>query len=518
VLHGFVYTSFVRRLGGLLAQFIDDHTLAGWGREHGAAAVRRCVYALLVAKGVHGGYSFSLKKSDFEPAVVFRTLGLQLDIARQAFLVPADKVVVFVSLGEELLVQLETGRVDFGVAARFAGQAMSFWHAKPYVRVWLNSLYLLLTGRALHSDLPSFDCHQEAWWHPSRIAGRVGERDPVRARLVAPLRVDILALTAMVQVEEVCAWVEPRHLHVAEFSSDATLSHAGMSIVFPRIEDEDREVAALFRGQPELLFGGSLPAEMFTVYGTAEIAGANMGTTEYAALACNMLALDRQPVLRRMVQGCRLVFKLDNFEVVCSLRGSRVTGLYSLEKLVCLLVVFSLLRDWNAVGLWEWVASEDNRADAPSRDDLMLRQSLRLAPTTFAMVLHRFGAVDFDVCGSYASQQHLEDGSPLPYYSRSLDAMTSGVDVFACDCVSVGRVYAYPPFSILAAVVEYLQRCGAYGVLICPAFPEPLPGYLRATAWAQRLLLPEGSCELRRRRWEVFRAAPPLVAVPFDFR
>jgi hypothetical protein len=137
---GMLYTSFVRALGGLLGQYIDDHTLCAWRDDHSLAGVSTLLYVLLLVKGAGGHYFFSQAKSQWVGTPVFRTLGMNCDRSARAFTIPADKLAEFTAIGQSLLHALiTTGTMP-----------------------WLLVRYLRVPHLGLHPE-PSLTHHTSSW-------------------------------------------------------------------------------------------------------------------------------------------------------------------------------------------------------------------------------------------------------------------------------------------------------------------------------------------------------------------
>jgi hypothetical protein len=139
----------------------------------------------------------------------------------------------------------------------------------------------------------------------------------------------------------------------------------------------------------------------------------------------------------------------------------------------------------------------------------------------FAALWVQYGPFVLDGFGSVASIQHGPDGAALPYFSRVPDGNPScaGVDFFAQALTPArGGVYLYPPFVMAEAGLRFARACGLAGVLVVADRAQPLPAWLADTAWSTRTPLATNACLIRGPHgWEVFRRAPRLVAVGFDY-
>jgi hypothetical protein len=113
-------------------------------------------------------------------------------------------------------------------------------------------------------------------------------------------------------------------------------------------------------------------------------------------------------------------------------------------------------------------------------------------------------------------------GKRIPYVSLHPDQHAVSLDFFAYDLSRLhGKLYIYPPFNMVSAVLAFARESQVDGVLVCPAHNPPLPVWTSWVNWSDRLLLPLGSCEIRsktRKGFEPFRKVTALVAVSFTFQ
>ena len=83
------------------------------------------------------GYFLGLAKSVRQPSTRITYLGLVVDTARQAFLLPGDKVVKFAKLREAILASKKLERVK--TLQRFQGKCISFSLAVPSAKLFIRS-------------------------------------------------------------------------------------------------------------------------------------------------------------------------------------------------------------------------------------------------------------------------------------------------------------------------------------------------------------------------------------------
>jgi hypothetical protein len=287
-------------------------------------------------------------------------------------------------------------------------------------------------------------------------------------------------------------------------------------------EAVDAALAARTGGGEEVVWGGTLPEEIFTKYGGVALSSTSSGVCEFGGFFTDLVCVDRDANLRRFFEGARVRFWLDNKEVVQILTTFRLGGIHSLKKLRLALATFEILDRWNCLGEFLYVPTGENPADAPTRMNPVGRErGLRLAPVAFRRIVERFGRIELDAMSDQACRQLDTGGGFIPYISRHVDADSIGEDVFQFDLGAYGFVYVNPPRVMVRVVVQHLRQTGARGVLVCAACAEPLPPWLRVAGmkWSERMALGSTCSQLRiPQGWEVFRGGGELVAVEFDFR
>jgi hypothetical protein len=110
--------------------------------------------------------------------------------------------------------------------------------------------------------------------------------------------------------------------------NDTTLCQAGAVLkVKPGVAD--RELARRLEGGSEVVWGGTLPEEVFTEYGGVTLADTSSGVCEFAGFYIDLVCIDRDPALRRLFENVRVTFWIDNKEVMQILPTFRLGGLYS---------------------------------------------------------------------------------------------------------------------------------------------------------------------------------------------
>ena len=93
-----------------------------------------------------------LAKSVLQPSTRITYLGLVFDKARQAFILPQDKVVKFVKLREAIVVSKNFVQVK--TLQRFQGKCISFSLAVPGVKLFIRSTAAAIASRWVKSTSP----------------------------------------------------------------------------------------------------------------------------------------------------------------------------------------------------------------------------------------------------------------------------------------------------------------------------------------------------------------------------
>ena len=181
--------------------------------------------------------------------------------------------------------------------------------------------------------------------------------------------------------------------------------------------------------------------------------------------------------------------------------------------------IFHLLDLWGCRGEFEYINTKLNPADLPSR--VVTERGLRLSPAAFAEVDLAYGPFSVDGMSTLACQQYHRGGRPLPYVSRGPDPESIGQDFLSFNLSGFQVIYLYPPHAMVRVVLAHCREQRARGVVVLRDEREPWPAWRRLSGlgWARATALSDGSCQIRTPvgGWEQFHAAPPLVAVPFDY-
>ena len=207
----------------------------------------------------------------------------------------------------------------------------------------------------------------------------------------------------------------------------------------------------------------------------------------------------------------RVDILMDNRGLVDAWNGLRGSSSALVSILRC---VFLLVVEYNASVQLTWVPSKKNPADAPSRvlsrKDAMLRLSLRLG------LWQTLGPFSFDLMALASNVFSMPGAGLLPFFSESHCPGSSGVNVFAQSCPA-GRLYVFPPFLLIPALLRlFLEWGSAEVVIVVPVFDHFPPWWslLQRFVASSFSLFPAGSSRvLSYPSKKGF--SPNLAATPF---
>ena len=109
------------------------------------------------------GYFLGLAKSVFQPSTCITYLGLVFDTARQAFILPQDKVVKFVKLRKAIVVSKNFVQVK--TLQRFQGKCISFSLAVPGVKLFIRSTAAAIASAGSNPQVPMSPALREELTH-----------------------------------------------------------------------------------------------------------------------------------------------------------------------------------------------------------------------------------------------------------------------------------------------------------------------------------------------------------------
>jgi len=148
-----------------------------------------------------------------------------------------------------------------------------------------------------------------------------------------------------------------------------------------------------------------------------------------------------------------------------SSRSSRLTAVARRLQVYCLMQDITLATQYVGAGV-----IIRSGADLLSRAQ-DASDGGKLNPAVFARIWRVWGPFAADMFASAATVQADGAGAPLPYWSMLADGKSCGVDALSADWGSLGRVYAFPPVSLVGQVLQLVHEQGARVLLICPKWP-----------------------------------------------
>ena len=479
---------FMRHLGALGSIYLDDSHLSSgpiWASALGPPGLYGArMWGDLEHRLMQQSYAFEVmmsycfgvwlswqRKCHRSPCYLMVTLGMICDIRSQCFVIPDGKRLKFVLLARGLLAGLAGGgsEVDFYGLGRLAGQVMGFHQALPRARLFLTPLYGVITGARLHGD-PAHDgaLYRSAWWR--KVSGTTVRR--VRAEWLGPLRETLEDLIGIVRHPDDGAgtrypFLREQHasLRVQNIYHDATLTGYGMW--------------AEGLGVDGLVFemGGELVEELCGV----ELRGQQTGTTELGGVLQTFMGLVRVAWLLLLLQGRRIVIKMDNLEDVLAMRRYKVSGRQRVGKYLLMRLLFKLFDLHGLTVTFEHVCTALNRGDAASR--LASFRELRMARPVFEWLFLTCGPFTVDYMSSVACAQKVpSSGAVLPYYSRYPDAGARGINAFRQNLLRgpggvVERGYCFPSAGVAEAFARLVIETRVDVVLVLPVVARPWPGW-----------------------------------------
>jgi hypothetical protein len=442
---------------------------------------------------------------------VWEILGLEVDGEKQCFRVPLAKRVAYGALHQSLHNQLDGNTVNLYELSSFAGKSVYYTQAIAMLRSNQNITYACLAnngdlGRS-HSDRPA-----QLWWELPR---NTAEHLRLTAETSKLLQAELDVCNYVVQLNQDWGFFVEKHSSVITHWSDATPYQGGNYIKL-------RDGAELPEGwnEREIMFGGSLPSVLelprVELDGTSHTLGdmvaslmpehlvltrGNIGVAEGVALIIGLITIDNNPILCPLYSHSRVDFHIDNTEMLWMFRRRRVSGG---EHRLCKIAMLQCLQHyeikWQMESIFHYVRSEDNPADAPSRD--RLRSEYRLGSAARKFLWNEHGPFTLDWMASHVTCMRDKHHRRIPYYSKDIDPFCAGINVLAnaVHTDSDGSPidgYCFPPFVMLDAITLHGEQEEAQVLLVHPRIYEPKP------AWAMRLLgfhtraLPACSAERR---------------------
>ena len=495
-----------------MSQYIDDHCVM---TAPGGTALEcdRLTYAFMVLKCVHGGYWLGPDKCNFVPNVKWTVLGLEVDTLMQCFRVPVSKKEDIYNLCVVLCGHLQRGEVNLMTLARFAGKIVFVSMAVPFLKNFQNVQYSMLSDVTVDRN---DDAGRQPLWWKWMDRGRVGTQRQVDRRTCKWLLYEVMVCTELVLSKRVWGFLDMRHRSVVTHYSDATLRQAGVHILMDSSRAPDLDV----KSSLDIVFGGTLPlwmqmpdaalvvpdlvdlSALISANGTHMFLGhRNIALTEFAALVYGFMVIDVTPNMLVLYQDKRVTFFIDNKEVMFACKKGRVRGELRYKKLPLLCLVKHYEMKWNMLAQYEYVPTDDNPADLPSRHRNWTE--VRLSTCVKDRLWKEVGGYTLDWMAAFSNAM-CEPGTQkyIRYYSKTIDAYSAGVNVLAHDvdvdpCGRRENGFCNPPWVMLNAVTAWGKRCKARVTLIHPKVVEPKPLWAARLGGALSKKLPKNCVEKR---------------------
>ena len=357
------------------------------------------------------GYFVNLTKSHLQPSTRMIHLGLGICSKTMSFWIPEKKKVSFAEVREGILLD---GTVLLKTMQRFIGKCQSFALVFPAASLYTR-------------ECCSF----------------VRQLDDVNpTALTVPVREEIRFWRFVDSLSEPIPWRQERHLTL-HLNSDASGHRWGGVLVQPT---------------GDVTFGD---------YWAPEVRGStDMCYKEALALYFVLLSvIDR-------LWNRRVTVEVDSQGLYHAWTGLRARSL-ALARVLKL--IFALTLEANFALRLEWVSSDNNIADAPSREISFADSRL---PTSLWAFLQKelagYKGFTFDLMALPSNVPKGYDGQPLRFFSRYPVPGSAGVNVFAQECPRGEQLYAFPPFVLIPALIRLFCEWGNIVVLmVVPKHPQP---------------------------------------------
>ena len=110
-----------------------------------------------------------------------------------------------------------------------------------------------------------------------------------------------------------------------------------------------------------------------------------------------------------------------------------------------------------------WISTSKNPADAPSR--MLQRSDSMLSPSLRRQIWECYGPFSFDLMALPSNVFRDPSGKALKFFSRAPAPSSAGVNVFAQRAPG-GRLYVFPPFAVITALIRLLAEWGGISAVI----------------------------------------------------
>ena len=306
------------------------------------------------------GYWISVKKSILRGNFSFVSLGLVVDTVDQCFRVGSlehgfGKRDRFVELGRFIVASVtSSGSVGWQDLAKFAGRAIAFSLAVPFMRHFLSVQYSVLTGREVRwTDKSVSNLLVRA------ISQRRGDQiDIVGGESVRGFLREVEACVALVLEDRKYPFFAEQHQSIVQVENDATLKQNGMLL---ELTDEAKAAGAKAPwGEDRTYeFGQLLPGTVFDI----DMNDTNSGICEMTGLWMTFASINNTPWLLELFRNTRVSIGIDNFELVNSFNRGGVSGVGTLLKVQLITAMVYYMWSWNCIFHVYHVPGVDNRAE-----------------------------------------------------------------------------------------------------------------------------------------------------------
>ena len=306
------------------------------------------------------GYWISLKKSILVGNLTFVSLGLVVDTISQCFRVGSiehgfEKRDRFVELGRSIVASVtDSGIVSWQSLAKFAGRAIAFSLAIPFMRHFLSVQYSVLTGREVRwtdKKLPNSLVRAISQRRGDNVV--IAGEESVRGFLR-----EVEACLALVKEDRSYPFISERHQSIVLLENDATLKQNGMLLELTEEARAAGEMAPWGENRT-YEFGQLLPGTVFDI----DMADTNSGICGMTGLWATPASINNTPWLLELFQNTRISIGIDNFELVNSFNRGGVSGVGTLLKVQLITAMVYFMWSWNCVFNVYHVPGVDNRAE-----------------------------------------------------------------------------------------------------------------------------------------------------------
>ncbi len=411
-------TGYTRKLGVAGMTYIDDSLNGLWRPQNAektpaekSARLKQAKQAVYIVCEVltRLGYTLALSKSVLIPVQRVLFLGMLVDAAIGAFLLPGNKKLSFALLRESIL---DRRVISIRMLQRLHGKCISFMPAIPAAK-----LYTCEMARAL-----------------SKAA-----RSSKPVTITEQLRKEVSHWRFVDSWDQAMVWRDERHLHF-RLATDSSGYKWGAFILGN--SDKSLEMGDFWPS------GDQRPIHV----------------KEAHAL------LNALRALKNRIANHRVDVSIDSQAVIGAWegQGSRDTALADILK-----EIFQLLFEANAQLKLQFVASDSNPADAPSRS--LSKQDCTLSHNAWQKVQEAFGPHSIDLMATDSNCRQDQWGKPLRHFTPFPTPLSDGVNLFAQTLGQEENPYCFPPICLIAPAIAFLAKSGVTGCTVVTPLWKPWP-------------------------------------------